>query len=107
MCPRGELKCRHGSHIPRGHNSVPTLPLLFTTGALLGFTWARRNPFTGKLRWLEPDRRIDYIFVTPMRRDGRGEIVRCDLVFAEPDADGCFGSDHFGVMADIRVAPAP
>lgn len=72
-----------------------------------GLTWARTNPFTQRLRWLELDRRIDYIFVTPMRRDGRGFIRSCRTVFDAPDAEtGCHASDHFGVMAEIQVAPA-
>ena len=29
-----------------------------------GFTWARANPHVERLRWLAPDRRIDYIFVS-------------------------------------------
>ena len=70
-----------------------------------GFTWARRNPFTERLRWLERDRRIDYIFVTPIRRDGRGVVRECRLVFDLPDGEGCYASDHFGLLADIQVAP--
>ena len=37
-----------------------------------GATWARRNPFIHKLRFLEMDRRIDYIYVGQASRDGRG-----------------------------------
>ena len=37
-----------------------------------GFTWARVNAYTERLHWLKPDRRLDYIFVTPVRRDHRG-----------------------------------
>jgi endonuclease/exonuclease/phosphatase family metal-dependent hydrolase len=70
-----------------------------------GFTWARRNPFTERLRWLERDRRLDYIFVSPIQRDGRGVVHEARLVLDRPDPDGCFASDHFGVMADIQVAP--
>jgi endonuclease/exonuclease/phosphatase family metal-dependent hydrolase len=69
-----------------------------------GFTWARRNPYTERLRWLERDRRIDYIFVTPIGRDGRGVVHDCRLVLDRPDGEGCYASDHFGVMADIQVA---
>jgi endonuclease/exonuclease/phosphatase family metal-dependent hydrolase len=70
-----------------------------------GFTWSRRNPFTERLRWLERDRRIDYIFVTPIARDGRGVVHECQIVYDRPDAHGNYASDHFGVMADIQIQP--
>jgi endonuclease/exonuclease/phosphatase family metal-dependent hydrolase len=70
-----------------------------------GYTWARANPHTERLRWLAPDRRIDYIFVTAMRRDGRGTVLDCRIVFDQPDADGCHPTDHFGLCADIQIAP--
>src|SRR5579883_805269 len=38
-----------------------------------GFTWARKNPYTARLGFLDPDRRLDYVFVSPLFRDGRGE----------------------------------
>lgn len=67
-----------------------------------GWTWASANPHTAPLRFLEPDRRIDYIFVTTMRKDGRGTIHDCRLVFDEPQ-DGVFASDHFGVLAEVQI----
>jgi endonuclease/exonuclease/phosphatase family metal-dependent hydrolase len=70
-----------------------------------GFTWARRNPYTERLDFLEPDRRIDYIFVTARRRDGRGRVRDCRIVLDVPAADGAFASDHFGLMAEIQIAP--
>jgi endonuclease/exonuclease/phosphatase family metal-dependent hydrolase len=70
-----------------------------------GYTWARANPHTERLRWLALDRRIDYIFVGAQRKDGRGVIKDCRIVLDQPDADGCFPSDHFGLCADIQVAP--
>ncbi len=68
-----------------------------------GWTWASTNPYTDALAFLEPDRRIDYIFVTPMRRDGRGTIHDCRIVFDSPDSDGVFPSDHFGLLAEVQV----
>jgi endonuclease/exonuclease/phosphatase family metal-dependent hydrolase len=68
-----------------------------------GWTWARRNPQTGRLGWLALDRRIDYVYVTPERRDGRGAILDCELCFDRPDADGVYPSDHFGLVATIRL----
>lgn len=70
-----------------------------------GWTWARANPYTAKLAFLEPDRRLDYIFVTPMRGDGRATLHACEMVFRDPDKDGVFASDHFGVLADIQIEP--
>jgi endonuclease/exonuclease/phosphatase family metal-dependent hydrolase len=70
-----------------------------------GFTWARSNPFTERLRWLALDRRIDYIFVSAMRRDGRGVVQDCKIVLDHPDSDGHFPSDHFGLMADVQLTP--
>jgi endonuclease/exonuclease/phosphatase family metal-dependent hydrolase len=71
-----------------------------------GLTWACANPYTAKLAFLEPDRRLDYIFVTPMRGDGRGTIHSCTMVFDKPGADSVFASDHFGLLAEIQVEPS-
>jgi endonuclease/exonuclease/phosphatase family metal-dependent hydrolase len=70
-----------------------------------GVTWAARNPYTERLGWLEPDRRIDYVFVSPMFRDGRATVVRCDVVLDQPTPAGVWASDHFGLLADVRIAP--
>jgi endonuclease/exonuclease/phosphatase family metal-dependent hydrolase len=67
-----------------------------------GWTWASANPYTAPLRFLEPDRRIDYIFVTTMRKDGRATIHDCRIVFDRPEG-GVFASDHFGLLADIQI----
>ena len=71
-----------------------------------GWTWARANPYTAKLAFLEPDRRLDYIFVTPMRGDGRGTVHSCAMVFDKPGVDSVFASDHFGLLAEIQVEPS-
>jgi endonuclease/exonuclease/phosphatase family metal-dependent hydrolase len=68
-----------------------------------GWTWTGANPYTERLSFLEPNRRIDYIYVTPLRRDGRGRVHSCRIVFAEPDVDGVFASDHFGLLAEIQI----
>jgi endonuclease/exonuclease/phosphatase family metal-dependent hydrolase len=70
-----------------------------------GYTWARANPHTERLRWLALDRRIDYIFVSAMRRDGRGVVHDCRIVLDHPDSEGCFPSDHFGLLAEIQLVP--
>lgn len=68
-----------------------------------GYTWAWRNPYTERLEFLERDRRLDYIYVSQMRRDGRGRVHDCRVVLDEPDGDGVFASDHFGVFAEVEI----
>ena len=72
-----------------------------------GWTWAKANPYTKVIEFLEPDRRLDYIFVTPMRKDGRARIKSCEIVFDKPAADGAFASDHFGLLAEVQMAGDP
>jgi len=76
-----------------------------------GVTWARANPYVGKMYWLRPDRRLDYIFVTPIRRDHRATVHAARVVLDEPRvaADGTrvFVSDHFGVVADVQMVAEP
>lgn len=74
---------------------------------LSGETWAKRNPMTRRWRWLESDRRIDFIFVTSIESNGRGEVRSCRIVLDQPDDLGQFPSDHFGVLADIQLMPSP
>lgn len=70
-----------------------------------GVTWERANPFRARMGWLPADRRIDYIFVSPARRDGRGTVLDARLCFQRPDATGVYPSDHCGVLADVQLAP--
>lgn len=70
-----------------------------------GHTFTPRNPlvYAGETAW-DVDRRIDYIFV---RCDDRGptlDIRACSRLFDAP-VDGVWGSDHFGVVADLAVPP--
>jgi endonuclease/exonuclease/phosphatase family metal-dependent hydrolase len=67
-----------------------------------GWTWARRNPNTEALAWLDRDRRIDYLFVSPEKRDGRGRLLDSRIVLDGPEG-GVWPSDHFGLLADIAV----
>lgn len=63
-----------------------------------GYTWHRSNPYTHAA--LEPDRRLDYIFVGRPTAQGVGHVKSCRLVGTEP-INGFFPSDHFGVLAEI------
>jgi endonuclease/exonuclease/phosphatase family metal-dependent hydrolase len=63
-----------------------------------GFTWTNANRWA--TRDLEPDRRIDYVFVGWPRRGGAGHVTSCRLV-GEP-VNGLDPSDHLGVLASLR-----
>jgi endonuclease/exonuclease/phosphatase family metal-dependent hydrolase len=72
-----------------------------------GHTFTPRNPLVMEETdvAVEEARRIDYIFV---RGDDRGptlDVSVCDLIFDEP-VRGVWGSDHFGMVAEL-VVPSP
>jgi endonuclease/exonuclease/phosphatase family metal-dependent hydrolase len=69
-----------------------------------GWTWAKSNPYTAKMAWLERDRRIDYIFVGHTNLDGTGTLLDCRIVLDVPDSDGNFPSDHYGLYAEIATS---
>jgi endonuclease/exonuclease/phosphatase family metal-dependent hydrolase len=75
-------------------------------GPQRGITWSSENELTRPLRSLDIDRRIDYVFVTSRKKDGRGTIRDCRVVMTERDADIC-ASDHYAVVADIEVVSPP
>jgi len=79
---------------------------------LEGVTWASRNPYITWMHWLRPDRRLDYIFVSGVRRDRRAMIHGASVVFDQPGAptaagEPVFVSDHFGVVADVQMVGEP
>ena len=68
-----------------------------------GYTFSRENSFA--LHSDEASRRIDYIFVataSPLR----ALPTRVVLAFENPEGD-IFASDHFGVYAELKLAPIP
>jgi endonuclease/exonuclease/phosphatase family metal-dependent hydrolase len=68
-----------------------------------GNTWSSRNP--GAVRWIEQDRRIDYVFVRGAAQyDGSRTIEDARVVLDSPAADGTWPSDHFGVLVVVRLA---
>ena len=78
-------------------------------GPMQGITWSSDNEHTRPLRSLDIDRRIDYMFVTSRKRDGRATVLRCDVVMTEREgegADAICASDHYGVVAEFQIAPA-
>ncbi|MBA2543477.1 MAG: hypothetical protein H0V17_27795 [Deltaproteobacteria bacterium] len=69
-----------------------------------GITWSSENEHTRPLRSLDIDRRLDYVFVTSRKKDGRGTIHDCRVVLTERDGDDDIcASDHYGVMADVQI----
>lgn len=74
-----------------------------------GITWSSENEFTRPLRSLDIDRRIDYVFVTSRKKDGRATIHASQVVLTEREgqgADAICASDHYAVMADVQVVPS-
>lgn len=73
-----------------------------------GYTWSNRNDYASIA--LEPERRIDYIFVGyPIRlgeQYGLGHVETCRVV-CDHQEDGVWPSDHFGVYAELRTDPLP
>lgn len=79
-------------------------------GPAQGITWSSENEHTRPLRSLDIDRRIDYMFVTSRKRDGRATVHRCDVVLTDRIGEGSnaiCASDHYGVLADIQIAANP
>jgi endonuclease/exonuclease/phosphatase family metal-dependent hydrolase len=100
-----EIRFLRGLHTLAGRRSFWQDAWERRHGRADGFTWARANPYTSRLRWLERDRRLDYIFVSQMRRDGRGVVLDCRIVLDRAASDGAFASDHFGVYAEVQLSP--
>jgi endonuclease/exonuclease/phosphatase family metal-dependent hydrolase len=72
-----------------------------------GHTFTPRNPLLAEGTWpLERGRRIDHVLVRCGSHGPTLEPRDCSLLFDEP-VDGVWASDHFGVMADLVVAPQP
>lgn len=79
-----------------------------TDGPAQGITWSSENRFTRPLRSLDIDRRIDYVYVTSRKKDGRGTIHDARVVLTDREGDGedaICASDHYGVLADVQVVP--
>lgn len=76
-------------------------------GPAEGITWSSENELTRPLRSLDIDRRIDYVYVTSRKKDGRATIHDCRVVLTDRDPAGGFcASDHYGVLADVQVVPS-
>jgi endonuclease/exonuclease/phosphatase family metal-dependent hydrolase len=75
-----------------------------------GITWSSENRFTRAMRSFDLDRRIDYVFVTTRKKDGRGTVHDCRVVLTQREGLGevaICASDHYGVCADVQIAALP
>jgi endonuclease/exonuclease/phosphatase family metal-dependent hydrolase len=64
-----------------------------------GFTYANTNPFAAAGLGLE--QRIDYVMVGMPKLGGAGHVRAARIIGDEP-VGGIVGSDHYGVVADLR-----
>jgi endonuclease/exonuclease/phosphatase family metal-dependent hydrolase len=70
-----------------------------------GHTFTPANPMVADGTWpLERGRRIDHILVRCADHGPSLDIVACARLFDQPSG-GVWASDHFGVVADLAVAP--
>jgi endonuclease/exonuclease/phosphatase family metal-dependent hydrolase len=72
-----------------------------------GHTFSPRNPLVlaGEMS-LERGRRIDYVMVRCGVHGPTLDVAACSLAFDQP-VDGVWASDHFGVVADLRLPRRP
>ena len=70
-----------------------------------GHTFTPETPLVAEGTWpLDRGRRIDYVLVRCADHGPSLDITACARTFDQP-VDGVWGSDHFGVVADLAVAP--
>ncbi len=96
-------------HMLNGRAATPVPKLVFhdawevagqaSDSSDTGATWSNANPYA-RLD-LEPDRRIDYVFVGWPKAGGAGHVTRCTVEALEP-VDGVVPSDHLAVLAELR-----
>ena len=74
-----------------------------------GHTFTPENPNVPageKGSWvLEPGRRIDYVFVRCSDHGPTLDVRSCERLFDEP-VEGVWGSDHFGITAELSLSTA-
>src|SRR5258706_94933 len=100
-----EIRFLRGLHAIGGHSTYYQDAWARRRPSEAGHTWSSRNPSSEALHWIERDRRVDYVFVTPVGRDGRGRVRDCQLLLNGPSPDGVWASGHFGVLAEVQIGP--
>jgi endonuclease/exonuclease/phosphatase family metal-dependent hydrolase len=105
----GDLNSEPGSDEVRmltGHAAVPVPGVMFRDAWIEagndragGYTADNVNPWISSL--LARDQRIDYILVGTPKLGGVGHVRSARLAGNEP-IDGCWASDHFAVVAELR-----
>jgi endonuclease/exonuclease/phosphatase family metal-dependent hydrolase len=70
-----------------------------------GHTFTPANPMVADGTWpLERGRRIDHVLVRCREHGPSLDVTACERIFDEP-VGGVWASDHFGVVADLALAP--
>ncbi len=69
-----------------------------TTTSAPGITWSNDQPYA-QLD-LEPDRRLDYVFVGWPKAGGAGQALRAEVIGVDPVP--IYPSDHYGLCVDLR-----
>jgi endonuclease/exonuclease/phosphatase family metal-dependent hydrolase len=64
-----------------------------------GVTWSNTNPFAAAS--LDVDRRLDHILVAAPKAGGCGQPLTT-AIFGDEPIDDMYGSDHFGVVTELR-----
>ena len=64
-----------------------------------GLTWSNENLYARGTGHPLPDRRIDYLFVKGSLAE---RIESAEVVMNEPDKNGIWASDHFGLLVSFR-----
>jgi endonuclease/exonuclease/phosphatase family metal-dependent hydrolase len=88
-----------------GAKAPPTAGVVFRDAWLQvhpndpGHTWDNANPFAAAS--LNTGMRIDYILLGMPKSGGCGHPIRIERVGVQP-VDGMIGSDHYGLVADLR-----
>lgn len=64
-----------------------------------GFTWDNHNPNTFEA--LQPNRRLDYVFVGRPKSNGAGHVLTATII-GDQHSNGLYPSDHYGVLCELR-----
>lgn len=99
MADYDEIRCIVGKTVPPVRGFVLLDAWSYARPLEPGWTWDRRNPHVAAT--LEPNARIDYVFVGLPTDGGQGHVLDVELIGTEP-RHGVWASDHFGILAELR-----